>query len=344
MSAAVALALLATTACENIYDSELDCSTKIKLVFNKHRQALQSTNGQAANAFASTVGSMHIYIYDEQSGKLVFETFETTDNLKTEAELNIGSGSERCYLPVALESGRYRIVAWCGFDENDQNNAFFLHGQGTRAEYDECSVKVSAATGNPINEAKYESVYHGTANKVTVIPDGKTVIPVELTKNNNDIAVWVQHASANISPEEYEVVYTDANGSVKFEDNSLTRNDVLEYRPHTTSVLTTSTEYNGEQVEAGALIAHISTSRLMAAHKNDARLEVRGKDGYVHFSIPFIKYLLEMQTFTSDGQFYLDCEDTFNCSFYLSGETGVWTPARIIINNWVKVPDQTGSI
>ena len=108
--------------------------------------------------------------------------------------------------------------------------------------------------------------------------------------------------------------------------------------------MTSSTEYNGSLVEAGALVAHISTARLMAAHQKDARLEVRNREGNTVFSIPFIQYLLEMQTFTSDGQYYLDCEDTYQCSFYLTGENGLWMPARIIINNWVRVPDQTGSI
>lgn len=346
ISAALACAVLfTTTACESLYDNELDCSTKIRFEFRKHRQALQSVSGSAADVFASTVGSVHLFVYDAESGELVLEQFENTANLKTESELHIGSGTERCYLPVNLGAGTYRIVAWCGLDENDRNNAFSLReGTATRSEdrYDECSVLLS--DGQPVHTEKYESVYHGSAENITVPPDGSTLVPVTLTKDNNDIAVWVQHTSAVFSPEDYEVVYTDANGSMRFEDNTMTRNDRLEYRPYTTSLLASSTEYNGSLVEAGALVAHISTSRLMAAHRNDARLEVRNREGETVFSIPFIQYLLEMQTFTSDGQYYLDCEDSYNCSFYLSGESGLWTPAMIIINNWVRVPDQSGSI
>lgn len=335
---------IATTSCENLYDDEADCSTKIKFVFKKHRQALQAVYGKAANVFDSSVGSVHVFIYDAESGALVFERSETTGNLKTEAELNIGTGTERCYMTVNLDKGKYRIIAWCGLDENDNNNAFFLRKGDTRAGYSECVVKLSEQSGNPVNNEKYDGVYHGAVEMAVVDSYGSTVIPVELTKNTNDISVFVQHTSTTFSQGDYEVVYTDANGTMKFEDNMIMRDDVLEYHPYATSFLTSSTEYNGSLVEAGALVSHISTARLMESNKKDARLEVRDKDGNTVFSIPFIQYVLEMQTFTSDSQYYLDCEDTYNCSFYLTGDNGLWAPAMIIINNWVKVPDQTGSI
>lgn len=342
MLMSVAVLLMATTSCELIYEGESDCSTKIKFEFRKHRQALQATGGRAADVFASTVGSVHLFIYDAESGELVSEQFVETDRLKTETELNIGTGSERCYLQLDLEPGTYRFVAWCGLDGNDRNNAFSLTGGTSRSGgYAEC--RVTLADGQPVHREKYEAVYHGAIDNISVRRDG-SVIPIELTKDTNDIAVWIQHTTEVFAQGDYEVVYTDANGYMKFEDNTLTRDDRLEYHPHATSLLTSSTEYNGYPVEAGALVAHISTSRLMAAHKGDARLEVRNRKGDTVFSIPFIQYLLEMQTFTSDGQYYLDCEDSYNCSFYLAGDGGMWTPAMIIINNWVRVPDQSDSI
>ena len=328
----------AAAACGTVFDAEQDCSTKVKFEFRKHRQALQAVNSNPADVFASTVASVHLFVYNADNGQLVFEQFANTESLKTETELKTGTGNDRCLLPVDLEAGNYTFVAWCGLDQTDQNNAFDLVG-GNGSGYDECRVKL-AAQGYPVSTAKYDALYHGTAVDVAVSGAGD-VVTVELTKNTNDIAVWVQHTTAAFDKGDYEVVYTDANGSMKFEDNSLTDNSQLEYRAHTTSLLTAETEYNGQLVEAGALVAHLSTARLMDAHKNDARLEVRNKDGVTVFSIPFIKYVLEMQTFTANGQYYLDCEDTYNCSFYLSGSGELWAPALIIINNWVKVPDQT---
>lgn len=334
---------LAAASCESIYEDESDCSAKIKFVFKKHRQALHAAYGKAADVFDSTVESVHLFIYDAQSGELVFEKSEMTANLKSETELKLGTGTDKCYMTVDLTPGNYRLVAWCGLGNDNRNNAFSLGGESTRTQYSECSVTIDESTGNPVNDEKYDCLYHGAAT-ATVDFNTAAVIPVELTKNNNDIAVWVQHTSALFGPGDYEVVYTDANGSMKFEDNSLTRNDMLEYHPHTTSLLATETVFNGDTVEAGALVAHISTSRLTEANQNTAKLEVRNRQGETLFSVPFIKYLLEMQDLTRDGQYYLDCEDTFNCSFYLSGDNGLWMPARIIINNWVKVPDQNDTI
>lgn len=336
--------LCAAVSCERIFDDEQDCSPTIKFEFRKHRQALQSVNGKPADVFGATVESVHLFVYDAQSGQLVLEEFADAGRLRSEASLGIGPGSDKCCLPVGLEPGTYRLVVWCGLDETDQNNAFAL-GSAARAagDYEWCSVKRSDSDGQPVADAKYDAIYHGAIAEVTVKGAGE-VIPVELTKDTNEIAVWVQHTTALFDQGDYEVVYTDANGTMRFDDNTVVGNERLEYRPYNTSMLTAETEYNGSLVEAGALVAHLSTARLVATHQDDARLEVRNRDGATVFSIPFIKYLLEMQTFTSDRQYYLDCEDTYNCSFYLSGDGDRWMPAMIIINNWVKVPDQSGSI
>lgn len=346
----MALCAVMLTACDDslIYDDAGDCSTKVQFVFRKHRQALHSVAGRETDVFYSTVGSVHLFVYDEQTGELVAERFEKTENLKTAAELGLGNGEERCFMQLDVEPGTYRLVAWCGLDETDRNNAFFLT-DGSRAPegYRLCDVKRSASGADPVSFEKYESVYHGSVSRAVVNAngDGTEIIPIELTKNNNDIAVWIQHSSATLHDGEYEVVYTDANGTMSFDDNSLADASSLEYHPHSQSLLTSSTEYNGDLVEAGALVAHISTSRLLESNVASARLEVRKNTGETVFSIPFIRYLLEMQTFTRDSQYYLDCEDTYNCSFYLTGEEdGTWMPARIIINNWVRVPDQNADI
>ena len=347
MAALLSVVLLGSASCDNglVYEDQADCTPKVQFVFKKHRHALQAVSGREPDAFFSTVETVHLFIYDTSTGKLVFDKTEQTSNLKSASDLKIGSNNEKCYMPIDVPAGQYRIVAWCGLDDKDHNNAFYLSEGDSDAQYAECKVKRADSSMHPIHSEKYQGLYHGTVHQVDVEirPNGQ-IIPVELTKNNNDIAVWVQHTSKSFNEGDYEVVYTDANGSMKFEDNSVTSDEKLEYHAHTTSLLTSSTQYNGSEMETGALVAHISTSRLMAANIDDARLEVRTKDGQTVFSIPFIKYVLQLQTFTSNHQYYLDCEDTYNCSFYLSGESGTWLPSRIIINNWVVVPEQHDTI
>ena len=333
------------TSCDDsfIFEGEGDCSPKVQFVFKKHRQALHSIPGREADVFSSTVGSVHLFVYDASTGELVFEKSENTDALKSEADLNLGNSTARCYMPVDLAPGTYKFVAWCGLNESDDNNAFSLE-EGTRAgrRYDECKVKTDEGDGNPVHHEKYESIYHGVVHSATVTFDnnGGSIIPVELTKNNNDISVWVQHTGGTFEEGDYEVVYTDRNGGMHFEDNSMTRDNKLEYRAYKSSVLNSSVSVNDNTIESGALVAHISTARLMESHSEDARLEVRDKEGKTVFSIPFIKYMAQLQTLTNDNQYYLDCEDTYNCSFYLTGEGDTWMPWQIIINNWVVVPEQ----
>lgn len=359
MSLSVLVCAYSLTSCDDsiIYDGEGNCDDPVtpyvQFVFKKHRQALHSVAGREQDVFYSTVSSVHLFVFNAENDELVYDRIEKTDNLHSAFEIGLGIGTDRCYMPLDLEPGTYRLVAWCGLDENDHNNAFSLSDQLTKAfPYHACKVKFDDLTGRPVNHEKYEGLYHGRLESavIEVSNDKPQVFPIELTKNNNDIAVWVQHTSAKFTDGDYTVVYTDANGTMNFSDNSITDNSGLEYHPFKTSILNSSTEYNGEPVEAGALIAHISTSRLMEANKKDARLEVRNKEGKAVFSIPLIQYVLEMQTFTSNSQYYLDCEDTYNVSFYLTGDNGTdesgeyWIPARIIINNWVRVPDQDEEI
>lgn len=334
------------TACSDsfIFDDEGDCSVKVQFVFTKNRQALQTIDGIGADAFAGTVQTVHLFVLDAESGEPVFE--------KTEKASNLTNG---CIMPTGLGPGKYTFIAWCGLDSNDENNAFTLHhNYSTRAEGDHCRIK-TGTDSQPLHDAKFDALYHGITRDVTLTLDNVDhPVKVELTKNTNDIAVYIQHPEASFQDGDYTVSYEDANGTMHFTDNSiLSEDERLTYRPHTSSILTTSSEYNGEVMEAGAIIAHISVGRLMAAHKDSARMVVRDKEGNEVFAIPFLKYLLEMQTFTEpsrasgavkDEQWYLDCEDTYQCSFYITGDQGLWTANRIIINNWVKVPDQNEGI
>lgn len=345
MAGAMTMVMLGVASCNDsfIYEHEGDCNPKVQFIFKKHRHALESYDGRVADAFYTTVGTVHIFVYDEESGDLVYEKIEKTENLSSRSELGLGTETDKCIMPLEIKPGRYKILAWCGLDETDNNNAFYLQEDNSRAKYSECLVKRENGDGDPVHTEKYQNLYHGLKTDVVIdySYDGHTIIPIELTKDNNDITVYIQHVSSTLDIDDYDVFYIDSNYSMNFEDNSLTSTEPVEYKNYRKSLLEGgSTDYNGDIVETNGLIAHISTSRLLETNFKDARLEVRTSEGYTVFSIPFIDYVLQVQQATSDNQYYLDCEDTYNCNFLLTGENGYWSPARIIINNWVRVPDQ----
>lgn len=331
------LLLFVATACNDsfIFEGEGDCSTKVKFVFKRNRQALHSSNGEGPDAFSNSVSSVHLFVFNEDSKELVLEKYATVDQLR-----------DGCMMPLEIPQGKYTFVAWCGLDSQDENNAFKLQHNYTRADGDNCHLKM-VSDSEPVHDSKFDALYHGRISNVAVANlDKGSIVELPLVKNTNDITVWIQNPDASFSTDEYQVNYEDANGVIHFEDNSIISPDEkLRYFPHTTSILNTETEYNGDKVQSGALISHISVSRLMAHHKDDAKIVVRDNEGKEVFSLPFIKYLLEMQTFsdgrTKDDQWYLDCEDTFQCSLYLAGPgDGTWNATRIIINSWVRVPNQ----
>ena len=337
MPLVLSLSAILSASCERIFEDEGDCSSNwsVRFVYRKNREMLQSLNGVGSDAFASSVASVHLWVFDKK-GDMVFEGRGSGEAL----------ASGNWTMPVDLPTGTYDMIAWCGIDSSnafEMTDAASLLRSGS-PEREDLNVSVRRTEGGKAwHDAPYDALFYGRADNVEITEAvGDNEIEIELVKDVNDIVVWVQHPSADtFAGGGYTVVFSDANGAM-LSDNEIC-GPVLEYLPHRVSLLEVDNEFNGETMLSGAMIAHLSTSRLIASRSRDARLEIRNADGETVFSVPIIKYFLEMKSdrFSRfDDQTYLDCEDTYNCSFFLSGESGYWTASRIIINSWVKVPDQ----
>lgn len=341
MSSAFALAAVLSASCERIFEDVEDCSStwSVRFVYRKNREMLQSVTGQGPDAFATSVASVHLWVFDKK-GNLVFEGRESGGIL----------ASGDWTMPLELPADTYDMIAWCGIDGS---NAFELTEadalplrSGDRQDDLNVSVRLDD-DGKAWHGAPYDALFYGRADNVKITEEiGNNEIEIELVKDVNDLIVWVQHPSAEVFAENsYTVVFTEANGSMTAANE--TCGPVIEYLPHKVSLLEVDSEFNGETMHSGAMVAHLSTSRIIASHSNDARLEIRSGSGDTVFSVPIVKYLLEMKSerFSRfDDQTYLDCEDTYNCSFFLSGDSGYWTASRIIINSWVRVSDQVTEI
>lgn len=335
---ACAAAVALTVSCEGIADPEDDCTSYVQFVYKQNPARLRSLTGEGPDAFPESVGYVHLYLYDAATGAYLFDSEASGPALAT--------GSFRMALPADLPEGDYRLVAWC-----------------MGAPANEVFEPLSAATAAPARESlgyrvrrngieAWHSAGYNPENalfygELTAHIEGKDLLTVELMKDTNDISVWVQYPAEEYDPGNFEVLYREDNGSVDAY-NAPMAGDELEYLPYRVRSLDVDADYNGETLPAGALIAHLSTARIMASHaagEPQGRLEIRDKStGEVLFGVPLVAYLLEMRNdmFARFGdQEYLDCEDTYNCSFFLMADgSGRWLAQRIIINSWVKVPDQ----
>ena len=338
------LAALGMASCDDnlVYEKEGDCTPKVQFVFKKHRQALHSQPGREADVFYATVGTVHLFVFDEESGELVYEQFENTENLKSASDLNIGSQTEKCYMPVDLNPGRYRFIAWCGLENNEDH--FTLQKNVSRPEHLTCTMtrSVDSEDNTVYCDKNLKPLFHGRLSHKFPDKQGDHYATVYLTKNTNYIQLALHHNAGELESDRFSVTMEDTNGYLAH-DNSLLSDDLIQYRPWSQRggvVDMDMLNYSTKAAEEGTgfLVAELATSRLMA--DNDPRLTVTDKQtGQAVFSLPLVKYLLMMKSdryAAMDGQEYLDREDEYSVIVFLenSKNNEGWLAAQIVINGW----------
>lgn len=339
--AALTLTLWMTASCEKILEPEGDCSSNwyVQFVYTKNPQATTSLTGVGADAFAQSVRSVHLYIYDAATGNYV------TDYEAAGEEL--GSGSWR--LPIDLKPGEYDLVAWChgsadlskAYEAFDTRAAVDRESLGWRVRRDAYGLPWNDEAWNPANALFYgEKMGSIITNEV-----GDHTIVVELTKDTNHINVTVQFTTDTYAPDEFYVVWCEDSGTLDAHNNPVA-GDELVYKPYDEFFMDDDYLYGDEVINAGTKYSKFGVSRLMAEHANDAYLEVRdASDGTVIYGVNLIglicNLLHEDRSNPDYDQYYLDCQDTYNCHFILSPDNGGrWLASRININNWTVVPQQ----
>lgn len=121
IASVLALSAVCLCSCEKIYDYEGDCDPhwQVKFVYDY--------NMKFADAFPGPmgVGSVRLYVFDAASGRLVLEK---------DAVAGPGGFGKDYVMPVEdLTPGRYRFVAWCGWENNPAFAAARPRGRMTLA-------------------------------------------------------------------------------------------------------------------------------------------------------------------------------------------------------------------
>lgn len=329
IAAAVAVAATALTGCNAIYDDEGDCSVRYHVKFR------YDTNIKEADAFASQVNAVSLYLFDPADGHLVWSGEESGAAL----------ASEGYTMKVDVLPGRYDAIAWCHGYRDDAAGFTFAGGGDVRSKADlVCRMERSTGADGAYSDRDLHGLYHVAANGVT-FPDSYgdvTLPPLRLTKDTNVLQIMLQHVDgAPMNKDEYTITVTDANGLLNY-DNRLLSDETITYRPWSLiSGVTSMPDANGGRAitEVSAVIAELSLCRLMADHKPILTVTHKEKDGSIRtvLSLPLIEYLLMVKgnyhRHYTDQQ-YLDYQDEYTMTFFLDAENHWDTTQGIYINSW----------
>lgn len=333
--------LLPLTSCEDsfLFDKEGDCEPHyyMRYVFDM--------NMNYADAFASKVHSVNLFVFDAETGEFVKELTETG------AVLDVEPWDGGYLMPLDLKPGRYEFVAWCGLDNNKDH---FTVGRDIKNKEDLiCRMaREIDGEGNHSQNEMLTPLFHGTTIEVLPDNEGTYIYTTYLIKDTNNINISMQHISGlPLTKEMFTVKMVEGNGLMHYDNSLLDDNDVT-YSPWTVSqgivdaygdvdvVGTEAPEFDPDAINF--FKAELSTARLMA--DRDPKIVITDNEtGNVVYTIPIVqwaKMLRSEQHSNMTDQEYLDREDEYNIMLYLDHKEG-WKAARIFINSWRVVNNET---
>lgn len=319
--AAWIILLPALTSC--IYDYIDECPQAYSVCFR------YNYNMEFTDRFADEVENLSVYVFDAD-GKY----------LRTFSDRGDALSKPGYCLPLPLDPGQYRLVAWAGL-EGGCFEPSAMQASGAAAE-----DLVVALRCNGDGEVPYENplvpLWQAMAETVTVPQPGtEHTDTLGLIKDTNTIRVILQQRDGgtvmHAADYAFSIECPHGNGRLAY-DNTLLGGRSLTYRPYL------QTEGTGDEASDGTaaisnVIAELSVSRLT---EDDAmRLHiVKASDGTPLVDLSLIRYIL-MTDREEDGrirsdQEYLDRQDEYVITLFLDGQS--WFDGLIIINGWALRP------
>ena len=342
----VLMALFVVSLCscdKSFFDDEGDCEVihKIRFVYDR--------NLKWADAFPSEVHSVNLYVFDS-NGVFVKEYLGRGEDLS----------QSNYYMLLDLPVGDYKLVAWCGLDNEGAEEKSFIVPQPvvgvTTIDDLTCRLNVQNnfvsrsddEDAEMVSDKQLDFLYHGYMD-ISIIDnhDGEEYIyTMHLTKDTNHIRIILQELSSDegLNPDDYSISIAAANSWMAY-NNELLGNAVVRYTPWNQE----ASEVGVGRVDVGdgsikyvkGLVADLSVGRMMASHQNDMMLTVT--DSKTHEKIiarvPIIQYALLSRSYyemayghTMTEQEFLDREDEYVMTFFLYQNK--WMDAFIDILSW----------
>lgn len=340
--AVLAAAMLAGLwSCEKIYDYEGDCDPHWQVRF------VWDYNWDFADGFpgAMGVGSVHLYVFDAATHKLVLDRMEVAG----------AEGFAKDYaMPLEdLPMGRYDFVAWCGPAMEDRERKSFTDS-GIPDTFDGGSEawRLSAGvTEGTADQRRLAALYYGRNGGVEITDEqGVHTVTVNLMKDTNEFTFLLQHTSGPLNPDDFDIEIRDDNKALRWDNGLMPGEQQFPYRPWRT--------FNGGAEVEGAvnvpgresdfLVAKLSTSRLVLRDDSGSEPHLvitNRRTGAEVFNIPLLRYLLLPEEHKErqdahgkvqpvDDQEYLDRVDSWRMQFYLGDKDGGWYALDLHILGW----------
>lgn len=325
--------LLSLAACNNpVFDEEGEC------VVNYNLRFVYNMNLKWADAFPSEVHSVHLYAYDS-AGKFVKEFIANGDAVD----------QEDYRMQLDLAPGKYKLVAWCGMDNEGATKQHFTvlqpTAQQSKLEDLTCALKLKTdEKATNYSNDRLDFLYHGILEvELPDVYNGTYEYTMPLTKNTNHIRIVLQQLTTeDMDPEEFSFRMEDTNGLMAH-DNRLLPHHMVTYHPFNVGTGSAGMVPQGKGdddiVYADALVADMSTSRLMANHSEDFMFTIESEDKVIA-RLPLLQYALMSKEYyevayghTMTDQEFLDRQDEYLFTFFLD-DSKRWVEMHINILDW----------
>lgn len=324
--------LLGMSSCDSwLYEEEGDCSVYYRLKF------CYDKNLKWADAFTNEVSSVHLYAFDK-SGVLVWQQ---------EEQMN-PSTTENYSMLLDLPAGDYKLLAWCGLQNDGEYDESFSVPEArvseTRIEQLQCALNRQHDESGAYSEDHLYRLFHGTLDVSLPVNDdgGSYEYTMPLTKNTNHIRVILQHLSGEDVNEADFIFRIDDENGLMAHDNELMVDENINYHP-----------WDIQGVEAGigkddnravsnvkGLVADFTVGRLIETHREKMILTITTKEGKTVARIPVIDYALmgkeyyeKEYRYPMDEREFLDRLDECVMTLFLD-EDHKWVSSVIQILSW----------
>lgn len=321
----LSIVALLFSAC--IKEDNDDCITEIHFDY--------SYNILNSNAFGEQVDEVTLYIFDENGvlQRIVHEKGKHVQSNNYSIKLS------------DLPTGKYQYVVWAQNNAQSNEGANFsfpslTEGKSTLNELKATLKRIenNKAFNSDLNNLLVGYVPTRLTDKAT---HNQVVVPTKKITNNIRI-VLIDPNEKEISTKDFKVRIEEktGNGIIDYKYN-VTSDGPITYTPfyyEKTTPREGEFRHNNPNEQFNAVAAEFGFSRIMENH--DIRLIIENEAGeeVLDKSLLDILNLLKKEGHISKEmtfQEYLDRNDQFAITLYVSGDTSTWLQTVVIINGWV---------